>query len=348
MYKASISGRGEAMDVIYHAGMHKTGTSFVQNWLKDNDHKLRSDGVWAFVPETLGPLTRLGGDALVSHLRQIVETVRLAGGRRVIISHEGISFLDDQRMALLARGLPDVRTGCVLAIRHWNGFLPSRWKQNVSRADSQSFGRMIARLCDPSSVSINLRFDLLVQRILDAGFDTKAFISYDRAVKDGGILQAVLQAAGVSVPDGALSRPERVNESADILTTDMLRLFNGIRAQTEGLRQNPLHDAREDSSIVPHFFDHNRQFAVEVMQQSCPEIVEQLSTVRPTVLRAADILPIAARVEKLVAPFLANPTRGYLFPDSPDLHILSSPLEVDGLPPTVVARVLQTLKQRLA
>lgn len=82
------------MEVIYHAGMHKTGTTFVQMWLKDNRDKLLSEGTWVFIPETLGPLVLLRGDALVAKLQELVEAVRLAGGKRIIISHEGISFFD--------------------------------------------------------------------------------------------------------------------------------------------------------------------------------------------------------------------------------------------------------------
>jgi hypothetical protein len=348
MYSTAMNGWGETMEVIYHAGMHKTGTTFVQMWLKDNRDKLLSEGTWVFIPETLGPLVLLRGDALVAKLQELVEAVRLAGGKRIIISHEGISFFDRQRIALLARAIPNVRTRCILTIRHWNGFLPSRWKQNVSRADSQSFGKMVARLRDPESVSINLRFDLLVQCILDAGFDTNAIVSYDRAAKDGGILQAVLEAADISPPKDAISRPNRINESLDILSTDIVRLFNGIRARAEGLLQNPLHDAREDPSIRPHYFDHNRHLIVDVMHRSFPEIVERLSQAEPTVLRAADFLPIAARLEALVAPFVVNPTQGCLFPDTPDRDVCTSPLELEDLPPVVTEKILLAVKEGAA
>lgn len=333
------------MEVIYHIGMHKTGTTFVQVWLKENREKLISEGTWVFIPETLGQLVLLRGDALVAKLMELFQAVRSAGGKRIIISHEGMSFFDTQHLALLAHAVPYVRTRCVLTLRHWNGFLPSRWKQNVSRADSQSFGKMVARLRDPESVSVNLRFDLLVQRILDAGFDINAFVSYDRAARDGGILKAVLKAADISLPIGSICRTNKINESVDTLSTDIVRVFNGIRSRAEGLRQNPLHDAREDPSIRPHYFDHNRHLIIDVMHRSFPDIVEQLSRVEPTVLRAADFLAIATRLEALVAPFVVNPTQGGLFPDIHDRDVFSSPVELEDLPLAITERILLSVKE---
>jgi hypothetical protein len=87
---------------------------------------------------------------------------------------------------------------------------------------------------------------------------------------------------------------------------------------------------------------------VDVMHRSFPEIVARLSQAEPTVLRTADFLPIAARLEALVAPFVVNPTHGCLFPDTPDRDVCTSPLELEDLPPVVTEKILLAVKEGAA
>lgn len=333
------------MEIIFHGGMHKTGTTFVQTWLRENRALLSANGIWRLTPKDKQILAHAPGKARWHNLSEAVEAARSAGATRVIISHEGLSLMDGPSLSLLVNSLPAVRKRFILALRHWNGFLPSRWKQNVVRADSQSFGRMVARLRAADSVSINLRYDILFERIISAGFDDVRIVSYDRAVQQGGILAAILEAADIAAPLGATTLPGPVNESVDTLTADVLRIVNGVRAQDEGKGPNPLHDARENPAALIHYFDHNRRLIRPLMDSAFPEIVDLLSDTWPVALRGADFLPLANRLDRLVAPFLMNPTDGRLFPEIPDRDHYSSPLECDDLPADSLKRVMDVVRE---
>ena len=85
-------------------------------------------GILAHTPTTLGPFFQTDDEGLRARLATLIRDARSAGFERIIISHEGLSFATAERLALLAHPTDRVRTQFVLTIRHWNGYLPSRWQ----------------------------------------------------------------------------------------------------------------------------------------------------------------------------------------------------------------------------
>lgn len=316
------------MEIIYHGGMHKTGTTAVQTWLENNASLLGSIGIRAHTPTTLGPFFKTDDETLRKRIVALVADANAAGFERIIISHEGMSFARPERLALLARPTNGLRTRFVLTIRHWNGYLPSRWQQNVLRADGQSFHTMMRQLMAPESRHLNLRYDLLIDALVAAGFAELAFLSYENAQRRDGILAAVLAASDVGLPRDLTLGIRKLHESGPIADTEMLRIYNAIRAWREGKPANPLHDARVDGTLFAHVFDHSLHRVVPVLDRVLPEVRRRLSNVKPYALRVADFAPLARQVEVRVAPHLRNPEDGRLFQAIEDRVIEASPLEL--------------------
>jgi hypothetical protein len=221
----------------------------------------------------------------------------------------------------------------VLTIRHWNGYLPSRWQQNVRRADGQSFHAMMQHLMRPSCRHMNLRFDLLIEALIATGFDDLAFLSYETALGGEGILATILTASDVSLPPGLTAALPKVHESARVTDIDVLRIFNAVRARRESRPANPLHDAREQGTPFAHVYDHVIHRVVPLLDLVLPEVRSRLSCVAPYALRAADFEPLARQIEDLVAPYLANTEGGRLFATVDDRVVEASPLELDDFTP---------------
>jgi hypothetical protein len=308
--------------------MHKTGTTAVQAWLQDNASLLGSMGIRAHTPATLGPFFKTDDETLRTRIVALVADASAAGFERIIISHEGMSFARPERLALLARPANGMRTKFVLTIRHWNSFLPSRWQQNILRADGQSFHAMMRPLMTPGSRHLNLRYDLLIDALIVAGFAELAFLSYENALRRDGILAAVLAVSDVSLPRDLLLGFRKVHESVRIADSDMLRIYNAIRARREDKPINPLHNARADGTPFAHVFDHSLHRVVSVLDRVLPEVRRRLSNVTPYTLRVADFAPLARQVEVRVAPYLRNPENGRLFQAIEDRVVEASPLEL--------------------
>jgi hypothetical protein len=313
--------------------MHKTGTTAIQRWLENNGTLLGSMGILAHTPTTLGLFFQTDDEGLRARLVAMICDARSAGFERIIISHEGLSFARAERLALLARPIEGMRARFVLTIRHWNGFLLSRWHQNVFRADSQSFHAMMQRLMQPSSCHTNLRFDILINALIAARFDDLTFLSYEAALQGEGLLPAILAAAGVALsPDLPVAMP-KVHESARITDSDVLRMFNAVRAWREGRPPDPLHDAREHGTPFNHVYDHAKNQVLPLLDQVLPDVRVRMSRVAPYVLRAADFAPLARHIEALVAPYLGKPNNGQLFTAIADRVVEASPIELDAFTP---------------
>lgn len=324
----SRSWEGEELEIIYHGGMHKTGTTAVQTWLKENASLLGLIGICAHTPTTLGPFFQTDDETLRKRIVALVADASAAGFERIIISHEGMSFARPERLALLARPANGMRTRFVLTIRHWNGFLPSRWQQNVLRADGQSFHAMMRQLMAPESRHLNLRYDLLIDALIAAGFAELAFLSYENAQRRDGILAAVLAASDVGLPQDLPLGSRKVHESGRIADSDILRIYNSIRAWREDKPTNPLHDARAYGTPFAHVFDHSLHRVVPVLDRVLPEVRHRLSNVEPYNLRVTDFAPLAQKVEVRAASYLRNPEDGRLFQNIDDRVIEASTLEL--------------------
>lgn len=330
--RRSIRQAGQKLDVIVHGGMHKTGTTAVQAWMMQNRAVLAEQGIAVLTPQLLPFLWRGDAQALTQDLRGLLEQARAAGVTRVLISHEGISHMQPDRLLAFRRALDGHPTQFLLAVRHWNGFLPSRWKQNCRRADTQPFQQMLRDMLVEGSTHGNLRFDHLVSRLLAARFDRLSVLSYDVARGSGGIVKAVLDAAGIDAAVTAAQADRIENESLGIYQADMLRLFNGMRSVQQGLPRDPLHFSVDPARGAPraHYFDHDAGLVVNVLARVFPEFSARVAARETTVLRGSVFAPFERALMQVARPHIFNPAAdGSLFGPVPDVALHTSPLTVD-------------------
>ena len=317
------------MEIVYHGGMHKTGTTLVQMWLEHNQEQLRCTGTIVLTPQTLVGFFKKDDDRLLSNIRRLISEARTAGMTRIIISHEKLSLANSSLLGILSQPEHGVRTHFVLAIRHWNSFLLSRWKQNVKRADTQSFKAMMSQLRQTGSTNKSLRLDLMLERIIDAKFNKLSVLSYETSTRDQGILSALLGAFDVAAPNATSSMALWIHRSPDIISCDISRIFNGVRAWREGRIANPVHAAFESDTPFAHLFDHNTDTVVSILDRVLPDLRQLMSYVEPILLRTVEFDEMANRVERLAAPYLLNPVSGMLFDKIEDHEISASPVEMD-------------------
>lgn len=230
---------GGGVKVVLHAGMHKTGTTSFQNWLS----KLEDVGVFVTPPFMNARNPRLFDSRLIA---QRLGELERAGCERVIVSQEAISLLDPNQLRRLREALEAggaTSFSYVVAIRHWCGFLPSRWRQNCRRRDAQPFGRFLHDLRKDAARRVDAGFDIVLENAARAGFEDVRVISYEAAARSGdrGVIAALAAACGVPAPpEEAVERSLRANASSGDEEMDMLRLFNGVRSEMEGRPSDPL------------------------------------------------------------------------------------------------------------
>ncbi len=98
------------MDIVYHGGMHKTGTTAIQRWLENNGALLGSMGILAHTPTNLGPFFQTDDEGLRARLVAMICDARSAGYEQVIIGVDSGRGQDDTLSAIPVP-FDDVRDG---------------------------------------------------------------------------------------------------------------------------------------------------------------------------------------------------------------------------------------------
>lgn len=214
--------------VVVHAGLTKTGTSAVQQWLLANrdalaeqgveypDHPIDSNGVSSGNRETL--LEHRDGDYHVNEAR-IAETLAAAeaAGREVLLLSSEF-FL--QRLPDLVTALP-ADTRYVAYVRDPLTHLESAYNQKVKR-------RGLTLPFDPDMAEPNVSIRRLAS-ILDELPDTTDIVlrPYHADLFEGGdVLADLLVTAGIDRTGLTLPEPVRINPSYTFPALEFMRAAN--------------------------------------------------------------------------------------------------------------------------
>lgn len=229
------------MRIVLHGGMHKTGTTSLQQYLSEHRAELLRHGFcypgadihhgFAFNFRQIPGLSPL--------CPPLIEEAERAGAHTLVLSGEVISTLRQDQMDRLSQSLAGHELHFVYCFRHWSTYLPSRWAQYCSRRDSMTLDEYIIAT-GPDCDFVDRRFDLVLQRALPHGQVTA--VSYDNAVaSEGTALPATLRAMGLPedlVAGSALfSTPHNARPNWQF--TEIVRLINGAIA---GHRDLPLNE----------------------------------------------------------------------------------------------------------
>ena len=181
--------------------MHKTATKSLQMLLAAQRALLRAHGVcYPFTHLLHWPL--LGAqhpDWDPSSCRDALDEAAESGSETLVVSHETVSTLPQQHLHRLVGAFRGSDVTFVICMRPWADFLPSRWAQNCLRRDSQTFDAYLAAL-RATDGHPDLRFDLILDRMLATGAAVRA-VSYSNALMaPGGVIGAMLGAMDLPTP----------------------------------------------------------------------------------------------------------------------------------------------------
>ena len=155
------------MRIYVHVGMHKTGTTSVQMALRQNISNLEDFGYYAFIN-----LPQMNAKNIENFnpdwLRAQIKKAEKNGAKAIIFSAEMISTFSSKQLNCFLDTFSGYEVILIACLRHWVGFLPSRWMQNCKRRDTQSFTAYLKQLKAHEDKHVDARFDLVVKRLIAA------------------------------------------------------------------------------------------------------------------------------------------------------------------------------------
>ena len=99
---------------------------------------------------------------------------------KIIVSHEGLSTLNQKQWGILSKTLlPNIDTEVIIVFRHWSEFLISRWSTNCLRRDGQSFHKYAKLLTEEQESRIEMNHSLCIKNPLSVGFNSISCIDYE-------------------------------------------------------------------------------------------------------------------------------------------------------------------------
>lgn len=234
--------------VLLHAGLPKTGTTYLQRCFADNCEWLRARGV---AYPALGREHLYGQHNLSRYLngerlldvdygdRSPVEVFRSAldvEEPRVLVSCERLSTLGEQGAARLAAALDGYEVSVVVYLRRRSAVCVSMWSELVKHGLLLSFEEFLVSELLGASAWV-LRPEVVLRDVhAMVGGDRMRVVLYDHLVEDGVELSGHFceQALGLTVDD-AFALPDRAfNRADDRATLEVVRAVNAARVRRGG------------------------------------------------------------------------------------------------------------------
>ena len=318
---------GRSMFITLHMGMHKTGTSSLQHWLGANARKLARDNIsvkthWTDL-NVRNPL-HFAPDRARAELARL----KAQGVERLIVSDETLSLFSRSQHQALAEILQGYIVDAVIVFRHWCGYLPSRWAQNVKRRDAEPFGEFLERRGGPDR-----DFRLVMDNLSGLELRNIRVVSYDNAVAGAGVVRTVADALGLQAEPVEDARRNPAWAVADI---DRLRLFNGAFADATGVGPNDMMASFATYRPPDRYFDLPYSKVMGAAQKSrghldgLDRMIAEAGrdfAMSPEFFRLSE-KELEARVEGLVV----NPVHGKLFGTVEPQMVTASDLSFEHLP----------------
>jgi hypothetical protein len=237
--------RTKRLHVIIHGGMHKTGTTSFQYTLAANRQALLREGIcYPSISEAHHRILNVRrADWQPVSCSSALDEARQMGAGTLILSSEVVSVLSFQQLQRLSACFSEHDLTYLFCFRHWTNFFASRWAQNCTRRDSQTFSSYVNMITHSMHEHPDYRYDLIMDRAVSLGNCNVMAISYDNAITaDGSTVPAILRAAGLpkQLINLLVSKRVDLNARPDPKVVELCRLFNGIIADREKLPQDDL------------------------------------------------------------------------------------------------------------
>lgn len=323
------------MQIVLHVGMHKTGTSSFQNWLRVSYGNLLDRGVAVFpldarvlanIPNCFDPVS----------LRETLVELERSRIHTVVFSHETLSECFTSDLSKLCNIFYPHPVRYVITIRHWNGFLLSRWQQNCSRRDAQSYVSFLEELWLNPEGRIEAFYDLPVRRAIEVGITDIHVVSFDLELQNNTLLQTLAETCLLPVEfmPSPIGQP-KMNVSMASRHSDRTRMFNGIISEAGNRVFNPM-AVRSCTGLAPDVFYDLGQATVIILTRSKDmstrldhELSKRTESAR---LNSRQIEEVQTRITDFLGPFFRNTQKKRVFLNPEDRQEKVSGLEFSELP----------------
>lgn len=254
------------MRVIIHGGMFKTGTTSLQHLLNANRDLLSDEGI-------VYPYTKNGQHSYILNVRDpkwnadyllsIAKEAEQGNASILLFSGEAVSALSYSQFKKLTACFEAWPTEYVFCFRHWSTYLPSRWKQNCIRRDSQTFEEYLNLITNPSLTHFDLRYDHILTSAIASGAKNVRSISWDNAMANSGsTVPEILEAFGFNkeLIQRLTIDPEWLNKTSPIIKVEICRILNGLMDYKSHRKNNELFWAYARHEECQHFHDIVRMY----------------------------------------------------------------------------------------
>ncbi len=153
--------------VYLHIGLHKTGTTYLQNVLRANREQLRAqdidfpgglgEPVQAFaVWDLQGRRPRGADDARIAgSWDALVAAVNTGGYRTALISEERLSLSTPKQVRRAVRSFPDAEVHVVVTVRDLGRVAVSAWQEEVKNDQTWTWQQFVDAIKDSEQVAVS-------------------------------------------------------------------------------------------------------------------------------------------------------------------------------------------------
>jgi hypothetical protein len=234
--------------VYFHIGLHKTGTTYVQNVLRANRQRLGNQhvlypggegfpvqvfAVW----DLLGRRPKGSGDARIAGAwRTMVDATLAAGQPTTLISDEHLSLANGKQVRAAVNAFPDHQAHVIVTARDLGRILVSAWQEEVKNRGSWTWDEFSAAVQDPAKAALAPARGFWLRQDLPAILET-----WESTVPAEQIHVITVPSSGSS-PDVLMDRIGSVvgfdasrlnapapwaNETIGVAGTEVIRRLNG-------------------------------------------------------------------------------------------------------------------------
>lgn len=184
-------------------------------------------------------------------LNRLMSQAERDGVTNFIISAEAISTFNAEQITRLLQDIGPGRTQVIICLRHWSSYWPSRWKEYSRSRDSQSFPTYLRKIRKNLRSSPDVRFDRFLSTLTKLDCADVRVLSYDRARQRNNLLESLLTLCDIDprIFTNEDLRDQWKRESLGVHQSELVRLFNGARAEMMGHSMDALFDANQQSAL---------------------------------------------------------------------------------------------------
>ena len=154
--------------VYLHIGLHKTGTTYLQNVFRANREGLREQGIYFpggsgtavqrfAVWDLIGRRPPKGerDDRIAGQWKALVEAVRETDSMTSLVSEECLSLATVRQVNTAVRAFPEADVHAVVTARDLGRVLVSAWQEEVKNEQTWTWAEFSAGVRDPKAQAVN-------------------------------------------------------------------------------------------------------------------------------------------------------------------------------------------------